>query len=346
MKALINEIKRKNISGKPAWLYIGGGTPNTLNVKEIDNIISAIRDKVNIRNIGMELHPSLITKEYLSGLNSIGINKISIGIESFNGEILLNSGRKTSPFEHMKTIVDYAQSIGLWVTIDMMIGFNGQSEELFLKDIQGAMEILPNQMTIYPLMVINKGMIQNNDMKEERQFQLIEKAYEMYMRELGYRRKTIWTFGRDDDIYDSSRDELVQDYVGFGPAAFSTYGKWKVVNPELDVYLECYKRGVYKALIAEKTKATDDWRRFASMIYECNCHNSNEYPSYINFYIWLLKIFGYSKNGILTNKGRMFSHHITKTVVESLPFPLQNKHIIENLDEYSSYSGKDYVSIS
>ena len=59
-----------------------------------------------------------------------------------------------------------------------------------------------------------------------------------------------------------------------------------------------------------------------------------KYPMPINIFITILKIMEYSNNNKLSNKGILFAHDITKTVVESLPFPIQNKHIIENYNEY------------
>ena len=90
--------------------------------------------------------------------------------------------------------------------------------------------------------------------------------------------------------------------------------------------------------IAYKTKASDEWRKFAKMIYELKCNNhKNHLASYIKLFMWILKITGYSSQGMLTEKGIIFAHEITKAVVESLPLPIRNHNCIENYDEYIAY---------
>ena len=177
-------------------------------------------------------------------------------------------------------------------------------------------------------------------MPNNKQFELIEQAGKI-LGNKNYQRQGIWIFATGSNIYDSSRDELITDYAGFGPAAFSTYGNWKVVNPDIDIYLKNYKSKTNFSFVAPKTKSTDDWRKFARMIYDLQClPDKNKYPVYLNIYIKTLQLFGFSRKGRLTEKGVFFAHELTKTVVESLPFPLQNEHIVDNYDEYKKAHDK------
>lgn len=336
LKSMLTEIKQKKISGKPAWIYIGGGTPNTLEIDELNSIIEELSNKIELPSIGIELLPSKLSKDYLEGLKNIGINKISIGVESFSEDLMSPSGRRYSTAEHISKLVKYAKKIGLWVSLDLMVGFEGEVEATFLNDIEKALTIRPNQLTTYPLMEIRSVKPISNQIPENRQFELIEYAFKNLLSPSGYNRKTIWTFGIDEEIYDTSRDELIEDYVGFGPASFSTYDKWKVVNPPLYLYLNNIEKSINKGLISEKSPSTDEWRKFASMIYECKCDKSPSFPKLINFMVQLLKMLAYCKNGKLTDKGNILSHSITKKVVESLPFPIQNTNTIVNLFEYDN----------
>ena len=90
-------------------------------------------------------------------------------------------------------------------------------------------------------------------------------------------------------------------------------------------------------LVAKNSKSSNDWRIFAKMIYDLKCINQKEFPFYISLFMLILRLFAYSRNGHLTEKGNMFAHEITKTVVESLPFPIQNPDCIKNYNEYASY---------
>ena len=335
IEAILAEINETPISGHASWVYFGGGTPNTLSIDELGRIIDALLRRVASESIGIELLPSLVTHDYLNGLKEIGFTKISVGVESFDADVLTRSGRRFPGYDFLKDLLDYALSLGLWVNLDLMIGLPNQSPESFIADICSTVEMNPSQITTYPYMVI-RGVEQKSPMSNQKQFELIEQAASI-LKDQGYVRKGVWIFAKGDDVYDSSRDELVEDYVGFGPAAFSTYGSWKVVNPEVDAYLKSLNNGQRMAFVAPKTKATDEWRRFARMVYDLRGPDGERFPGYISSFIALLKLAGYIRKQGFTSKGIMFAHEITKSVVESLPFPVQNPAAVENYEDYLEY---------
>jgi coproporphyrinogen III oxidase-like Fe-S oxidoreductase len=340
MIALQKEIDDCRMTGTAHWVYFGGGTPNTLDIADLAAIVQHLNDKVTLHTVGIELLPALVTREYLEGLKTIGFTKISVGVESF-AEAMNKTGRKTDTPTHIEEILKTAQSENLWTNVDIMVGLPGQDSAIFLDDIKAVSRMSPDQITIYPFMTI-RGVTATGSMPEIEQFELIEQASKM-LSQSGYARKGVWTFAKGDDVYDSSRDELIQDYIGFGPAAFSTYGGWKIVNPGLSGYLRDTNERM--GFIAPKSKKTDDWRKFARMVYDLTCESSEELPSAIQFFVWLLGRSGYCKNGYLTKKGILFAHAITKTVVESLPFPLQNPDCVENYDEYITYTTEKKATV-
>ncbi|NHJ32519.1 MAG: radical SAM protein [Asgard group archaeon] len=340
--ALIKEIQRTAIKGNSKWIYFGGGTPNTLTIQDFERITATLKDKVTITNMGIELLPSLVTKEYLEGLQSLGFSKISVGIEAFNEETIKKTGRRGSTFTHISEMISHAQTLGLHVAVDLMIGLPEQTTQTFSEDIKKIIQIKPNQITIYPYMIIrNVKAIPSLTTKE--QFIHIENAA-IALEKAGYNRKSVWIFilpeTTEKDIYDSSKDELVNDYCGFGPASFSTYDDWKVVKPELLVWLRDIENGVSNSFVARKTKNTDDWRNFANKIYDLKTDSTYQFPFYIRMYDFILKLARYYSNGHLSDKGRYFSHEITKAVVEALPFPIQNPKCITNFEEYQNYKAE------
>ncbi|MBD3315913.1 MAG: radical SAM protein [Chitinivibrionales bacterium] len=339
LKALTNEINRAEMTGQCSWLYFGGGTPNLLTIDELASILETIRSHVDPKSIGIELLPSIATQEYLCGLANVGFTKISMGVESFQEKTLVANGRKPVPPRHVENLLTKCGELGLWSNVDMMIGIREQAGSTFLPDIESLTTMAPSQVTLYPHMTI-RNAADSSSMSNAEQFSFIEKAGEILVR-AGYKRKGVWTFGKGDDIYDSSRDELVADYAGFGPTAFSTYGDWKVVNPELDVYCDMHsdKDGRPLGFIGKKTKAADNWRRFARMIYDLESHVSPSFPLGISGFCALLGLTGYAARGKLTGKGILFAHEITKTVVESLPFPIQNPRVVENYNDYLACKG-------
>ena len=332
VSALLKEIANSKMKGEALWLYIGGGTPNTLSIPELKQITDKIHENITVSSMGIELLPTILDEKYIEGLNEIGFTKISVGIESLSEKVLSKSGRKIAKKEEIRRIIDKAQDCDLMVNVDLMIGLPEQQPNSFFEDIEQVSLLNPDQITIYPFMQIGK-LAAEPSMKDEEQFSLIEKANTI-MQRYDYKRKGIWTFAKGDEIYDSSRDELIEDYYGFGPAAFSTYGKWKIVNPELDIYLKNSEENMKKGFVARKDKTSDDWRKFARMLYDLRGNIEGKVNPFIKFFVWILKMLGYIKDNKLTEKGVMFTHKITKTVVETLPYPLQNTQYIENYEEY------------
>ncbi len=325
LEALIYEIRQTQMSGKPEWIYFGGGTPNTLNIKDLNKIMQAFEEKIELpKSVGIELLPALVIEKYLKALGDIGFSKISVGVESLKKQVLKQNNRASTKQGRLQEIISTAQKEDLFINVDMMVGLPGQALEDFLRDMKSACKLNPTQITTYPYMVIRDVKVKPS-MREKEMFELIEKAW-LLLKENGYKRQGIWTFsrGNDNEVYDSSRDELVLDYAGFGPAAFSTYGSWKVVNPNLEKYLRNYTERKKRAYVAKKAKSTDDWREFARMLYDLRCETSDKFPTYLNLFIRLLTLLRYAKKGKLTQKGVYFTHAITKTVVESLPFPVEN----------------------
>jgi oxygen-independent coproporphyrinogen-3 oxidase len=330
--ALCTEIGDKPIAEKPVWIYFGGGTPNTLTLEDLERILASFRKKCALPRTGIELHPASLAEDYVHGLADIGITKISVGIESMSADTLACANRPASGLP-LDRIMSIARTRHIWTNTDLMIGLPGQDQQSFFSDIQSLITLAPSQITIYPFMRIG-SVTAASSMSNHEQYRHIERAAALLCN-AGYERSGIWTFARGNDIYDSSRDELITDYAGYGPGAFSTYGDWKVVNPEMKVYCDMIESGNRRGFIAPKTEASDQWRRFARMIYDIRCKPDASFPWYINAYIRLLRCAGYASwTGRLSAKGLLFAHDITKTVVESLPYPLQNPSIIDNYADY------------
>ena len=83
-------------------------------------------------------------------------------------------------------------------------------------------------------------------------------------------------------------------------------------------------------------ETSEDWRKFAHQLYNLRLDPKviHELPKSIKFVLSLLKLAGNVKGSRVTSKGRFFVHDLTKTVVESLPFPVNNPSAIVNYEEY------------
>lgn len=334
LKAIVKEIQMRGVEGKVEWVYIGGGTPNLLEPKEIGIILGALQEHVELTNIGMEGNPLQFTSSYLRKIRELGVEKISMGVESLKPDTLQVVNRAKADEAYIQSIVDLAKKLGLMVNVDLMVGLPEQRDEDFLYDIERVGLVNPQQITTYPFMEI-PGVRVTPEMTSEKMFALIEEAGEI-LKQQEYNRETIWVFSKTKKIYDSARDELVIDYLGFGAAAFSKVNEYQIVNPPLELYLNMLQNGQPAAFQTMVDKKSEDWRKFAHELYNLYLEKQvmKRMPRSIKFVLALLKLAGYIRGDQVTKKGRFFVHDLTKTVVESLPFPVSNPAAIKNFEEY------------
>ncbi len=334
--AIVNEIQYSRMHGTPNWIYFGGGTPNILTISQLERIVDALKSKITINNMGLEALPSILTQEYISELRRIGFTKLSLGIETLQPIVLKSVGRNQGKYNEIPELLHYAQSLGIFTNVDMLIGLKDQMEGGFLKDIQNISHIHPSQVTIYPYMAI-RGLVSNSSMPDEQQFRIIEDSWKI-LEKNEYSRRGPWTFTSTADLYDSSRDELVENYIGFGPAAFSGYGGNRYVNPPVDLYLSYWgseeKYAQPYALVSKNDPESIEWRKLARMIGDMEIDPNYPFSKTVKLVISLLKIGGYIRKNKLTRKGMLLSHYLMKNVVENLPFPLQNPAVISNNAEF------------
>jgi len=341
LPVISQEIAMQNLPAPPQWIYFGGGTPNILSLEQLKRIVDAIKTKTDFNSAGIELMPKLTSLEYLKGLKELGFQKVSLGVESFNSQVSRRVKRDPSNVPDISKILDWTKDLGLFANIDLMVGLQAQKAESFLLDLKMILPSAPEQITMYPYMVV-RGFNIAPEIPESQQFDLIEEAWGI-LESAGYQRISPWTFSRASGEYDCSKAELVNDYIGFGAGSFSTNGKWKVVNPPVEYYNSYFGSEDKKALVAPKESAADQWRLFGRMLADLEIENRSELGSFINSYIHWLRITGYIKKRHLTPKGMILAHHLMKTIVENLPFPLQDMRQVSNSDEFQRETSEAFA---
>ena len=327
--AIISEIEKSPIEGKASYLYFGGGTPNMLTVHQLEQIKNAIQAKVQVENVGIELLPDVLNADYIKELRIAKFTKISIGVESLQSNVLKGTGRSAPGKEGIAELVKEVKYRGLWLNLNFMIGLPGQDRKSFLEDIIVAAKLEPDQLTINPFMqfrIIDK----EPSIPDKEQYQIIEEASQI-LQKIGYKRHGLWTFSKNDDVYDFPLIEPPHNYIGFGPTAASSYGQWKVINSEIKAYLNDWKAGKSQGFVMEKTEECENWRKFARKLYEMDFTSASEFVKEPRKVAKQLKKSGFvSKDGQLTEKGINYAHDITKNIIENLPHPTRNSEKVEN----------------
>lgn len=152
INSLIKEIKTRYKSDPLKTVYLGGGTPSLLNVKDIEEILNCLNPENNAE-ITIEVNPETVTKEKFFDLYSLGINRISLGVQTFNNHILKYIGRIHTE-ECIYKSIDTIRNAGFEnISIDLIYGLPYQTHNSFKTDLNKAVSLDIKHISTYGLKV-------------------------------------------------------------------------------------------------------------------------------------------------------------------------------------------------
>ncbi|MGB5598942.1 MAG: radical SAM family heme chaperone HemW [Thiothrix litoralis] len=135
-------------------IFIGGGTPSLFSAESIDELLCGIRALLPFRpniEVTLEANPGTFEQEKFKGFREAGINRLSVGIQSFNAEHLQILGRVHNNTEALRA-ADIARSAGFNnFNLDLMFGLPKQTQEQALQDLQQAIDLNPTHLSWYQL---------------------------------------------------------------------------------------------------------------------------------------------------------------------------------------------------
>ena len=202
--------------------YFGGGTPTIL-MDELTSFIDYLKENFAVKQISLETTPREINRETITLLKAAGINRLSIGVQSFDSGVLKSMGRPFSAEDDLRERLLMAQGEFDTLNVDLVFNFPGQSVTQFETDVTAFKDLGIDQATFYPLMPSphKKDAMERRfnrvDMSREKQF------YDVVVRELynqGYQASTAWCFSRGERMID---EYIVDDddYIGIGAGSVS-----------------------------------------------------------------------------------------------------------------------------
>lgn len=178
MEDLIMEIRRASKEGKLGNLetvYIGGGTPSFVGLAHLSNLLYALSLSMHLTpdvECSMEANPESVTDELIKDIWALGVNRLSVGVQSFNDGLLRFLGRAHTASE-AKRAVEIATRRFDNVSVDLMCGIPGQSFEDFKESLETALELGVTHVSVYPLTVEEgtplEKRIERGEAKEEDQ---------------------------------------------------------------------------------------------------------------------------------------------------------------------------------
>lgn len=167
LNCLKEEIKDQYMGEVINTLYIGGGTPSCLKTTELERLFKIIDlfDKAEDLEFTFECNLEDINKELLGVLKDYGVNRLSIGIESFQESKQILMGRSHTK-ESAKEKIDLARSYGFSnINIDLMYGFPNETIKDLKNDLKEAIKLKPEHISIYSLIISSHTLLEINDIK-------------------------------------------------------------------------------------------------------------------------------------------------------------------------------------
>ena len=238
--------------GRPETVYVGGGTPTALNVEQLSSVVALIKSVFGTAaEFTMEVNPGTVDGDLLKKLHEWGVNRLSIGIQSFDNNLLKRLGRIHTA-EQAEEAVKLARAAGFDnLSLDLMYGLPGQTMEDLQKSVKKALSLQPEHISIYGLQV-EEGTPFYHDQQAGRlnlpESDVMDDMYDYlteYLPEQGYRRYEISNYAKPGK---ESRHNLSywQDvpYLGLGAAAHSYMDGMRLENvADLDEYISTIKSG-------------------------------------------------------------------------------------------------------
>ncbi|AGF49783.1 oxygen-independent coproporphyrinogen III oxidase hemN [Candidatus Kinetoplastibacterium blastocrithidii TCC012E] len=208
-------------------VFIGGGTPSILSVESIDKILEMIRTYLRIlpnAEITIEINPGTVDSLKMKGFKDSGINRFSIGIQSFNNENLKKIGRIHDKQDALNSITK-AQDLVENINLDIMFSLPGQTIKNFIYDLKTAKSFNPNHLSIYHLTIEPNTFFSKNlpdDMPDEETSSGMDDLIEIELSEMGMKRYEVSAYSKDkfQSIHNLNYWTF-GDYLGIGPGAHS-----------------------------------------------------------------------------------------------------------------------------
>jgi oxygen-independent coproporphyrinogen-3 oxidase len=243
VESIIEELKlRKDYLQEKSvkTIYFGGGTPSLLSANQIEKILDTIyiNYECELEEITLEANPDDLGNDNLSDWRRLGIDRLSLGIQSFDPAVLSFYNRTHSAIES-KVAIENARKAGFEkFSLDLMYGFPAANHQIWENDLAIAIDQDPGHISSYALTIEPKTTLENWTKSKKfipatedfvaTQFEILQDATE----KAGYIQYEVASFGKPNQfaLHNTNYWKGVP-YLGVGPSAHSFDGKIRGSNP-------------------------------------------------------------------------------------------------------------------
>lgn len=258
IKTLLLEIENYYKDESLKTLYIGGGTPSLIETDDLQKVLQLFNFESNAE-LTIEVNPETVGIEYLTELKNIGFNRISVGIQSLDDEILKKIGRIHKAAKAIESVIEAKKAGFENISVDFIYGLPSQSLESFSDDLKTAVDVGVSHISLYGLK-IEEGCnffekrpqhLADDDLQADMYLAAIE-----FLESQGFGHYEISNFCKPDK---HSRHNLNYwedgEYYGFGASAHGYIGGVRYSNYcKLKEYHKKYDQKEYIQALSKKER--------------------------------------------------------------------------------------------
>ncbi len=276
LAALEREIKSRGRGFSLDSIYFGGGTPSLLSIAQLESIVASVKDGFRLKpntEITLEVNPATIGEKYLFGLRQLGVNRLSIGVQSFTDLELAMLGRIHSSSQ-AETLFRKARRAGFEnINLDIIYSLPGQTLDSWKHTLERAVGLEPDHISAYGLSLekgspmqrmVDSGKLESPDPDVgAEQYELTE----MMLESFGYSHYEISNWARPGrQCLHNLTYWQDRPYIGVGVAAHSYDGRDRWSNTKsLEKYIR-YIPGKEGELEEMREQISPELRRSEALI--------------------------------------------------------------------------------
>ena len=247
LDAVLAEAEMESEGLQPWTIFFGGGTPSALSTSQLQYLIGGLRERIDfsqVREFTLEMNPATVSLEKAKALLALGVNRVSMGVQSWDEELLKTLGRVHSGPQARRSYEILREAGVPNVNLDLIFGIPGQTHEQWLESIHQTLALAPDHISAYCLTYeedtefferFRRGEFAPETERDAEFFETAMDAFEA----AGYGQYEISNYAKPDrECLHNLGYWRGADYAGLGPSAVSTRDGWRRKNlPDTEAYI-------------------------------------------------------------------------------------------------------------
>ena len=253
LDSVLAEADRHSGQLRPQTIFFGGGTPTALSTPQLEYLVGGLRDRINLFHLEeftVEMNPATVSMEKAAVLRKLGVNRVSMGVQSWDAGLLATLGRVHSAHQARRSYEILREAGFENINLDLIFGIPGQTREQWRASLEKTIALDPSHISAYCLtyeedteyfLRMSRGQYHPDESLDAELFEMTIDTLE----DAGFCQYEISNYSRPGrECRHNLGYWLGADFLGLGPSAFSTVGcdRWKNVS-DTTAYVSAIEAG-------------------------------------------------------------------------------------------------------